>query len=245
MKGEALLILKEIENLDDASSHSGICLFDANWHPGVVGIVASRIKDRVHRPVIAFAPADADEIKGSARSIPGVHIRDVLSEIATNHPHMLTKFGGHAMAAGMSLKSADFDAFSGAFDKVVSRYLEDLDLQRKVYTDGRLDDQCLILDFAQQLRNAGPWGQGFPEPVFDGEFDVIQVRIVGEKHVKFVLKLATNNRTIDAIAFFVENPDEWLGCMKARLAYRLDVNEFRDIRSAQLVIEHMENRSGN
>ena len=190
--------------------------------------------------MIAFAPAGDGEIKGSARSIPEVHIRDVLSEVAARHPGLLSNFGGHAQAAGVSLRVTDYPEFALAFDAAVSAHLEGVDLARVIYTDGRLDEGTLGLNFAEQLSHAGPWGQGFPEPVFDGQFDVVHTRVVGEKHVKFVLKLPWSGAIIDAIAFFVERPDSWLGSRRINLAYRLAVNEFRSVRSAQLVIEAMD-----
>ena len=240
MKAEALALLNELESPDKEHAMSGVCLFDDSWHQGVIGIVASRIKDRLQRPVIAFAPADDGEIKGSARSIPEVHIRDVLSEVAAAHPGLLNKFGGHAMAAGMSLRLADYPVFALAFDAAVKARLEGVDVDRAIYTDGRLDERVLVLDFAEQLGRAGPWGQGFPEPVFEGQFDVVHTRVVGEKHVKFVLRLPGISGVIDAIAFFVERPESWVGSRRINVAYRLAVNEFRNVRGAQLVIEAMD-----
>ena len=219
---------------------AGVCLFDASWHQGVIGILASRVKDRLHRPVIAFAPAGNGEIKGSARSIPGVHIRDVLSNLASAHPGLLARFGGHAMAAGISLDECDYPEFSKLFDNEVRKHLVGLDLAHAVHSDGELSPDELRLESAEILQQAGPWGQGFPEPLFDGEFDVVQSRIVGEKHLKLVLKTPDQKRMIDGIAFFVDNPESWLGCQRIKLAYRLDVNEFRDNRSVQMRIEYME-----
>ncbi len=240
MKAEALALLNELESPGKEHAMSGVCLFDDSWHQGVIGIVASRIKDRLQRPVIAFAPAGDGEIKGSARSIPEVHIRDVLSEVAAAHPELLNKFGGHAMAAGMSLRLADYPVFALAFDAAVKARLEGVDVDRAIYTDGRLDERVLGLDFAEQLGRAGPWGQGFPEPVFEGKFDVVHARVVGEKHVKFVLGLPGISGVIDAIAFFVERPESWVGSRRINVAYRLAVNEFRNVRVAQLVIEAMD-----
>jgi len=240
MKAEALALLNELEPPDKEQALFGVCLFDDSWHQGVIGIVASRIKDRLQRPVIAFAPAADGEIKGSARSIPEVHIRDVLSEVAAAHPDLLNKFGGHAMAAGMSLRLADYPAFALAFDAAVKARLTGVDVDRAIYTDGRLDERVLGLDFAEQLGRAGPWGQGFPEPVFEGRFDVVHTRVVGQKHVKFVLRLPGISGVIDAIAFFVERPESWVGSSRINVAYRLAVNEFRNVRGAQLVIEAMD-----
>ncbi|MEE9398440.1 MAG: single-stranded-DNA-specific exonuclease RecJ [Methylococcales bacterium] len=240
MKSEALDHLKRLQQKDDTHLPMGICIFDDGWHQGIIGILAARIKDRTHRPVIAFAPSEEGEIKGSARSIPGVHIRDVLSEIAAARPGLLSKFGGHAMAAGLSLKLSDYPAFSLAFDEIVRRHTEDMDLEQAVYTDGQLDDQQLLLEFAETLQSSGPWGQGFPEPCFDGEFDVLQCRIIGQKHLKFSLRQIACSHMIDAVAFFVDEPESWLGCQKIRTAYRLNVNEYRNNRSAQMMIEYLE-----
>jgi single-stranded-DNA-specific exonuclease len=240
MKLDALRYLEGLE--DSAQTRPALCLFEEDWHQGVVGLVASRIKDRVHRPVIAFAPAgeDSAEIKGSARSIPGVHIRDVLADIATRHPGLLKKFGGHAMAAGLSLARDKLDEFALAFETEVESHLANLDLEHAVHTDGALEAHEMDLAMAEMLRQAGPWGQGFPEPLFDGEFDVAGSRIVGERHLKLVLKPPRTDRLFDAIAFGVDNPTEWLACRTLLTAYRLDVNEFRDARNVQLRIEYME-----
>ena len=240
MKLDAFAILAKLETAKQAKDLAGICLFDASWHQGVIGILASRIKDKLHRPVIAFAPAGNREVKGSARSIPGVHIRDVLSAIATAHPHLLTRFGGHAMAAGLSLDEENYPEFAKRFDDEVKKHLEGMDLAHAIHSDGELNADELRLESAEMLQQAGPWGQGFPEPMFDGEFEVVQARIVGEKHLKLVLKTPDQKRMIDGIAFFVEDPESWLGCRRIKLAYKLDVNEFRDNRTVQMRIEYME-----
>ncbi|PKM10052.1 MAG: single-stranded-DNA-specific exonuclease RecJ [Gammaproteobacteria bacterium HGW-Gammaproteobacteria-3] len=242
MKIEAMALLDEMKALDEKHLPAGVCLFDDNWHQGVIGILASRIKDRLHRPVIAFAPSGNGEIKGSARSIPGVHIRDVLSEIAAAHPQLLSKFGGHAMAAGLSLKIHDYPPFALAFDESVHKHLTTLDLEQKVYTDGELTASDLSLEFAGLLQNSGPWGQEFPEPVFNGIFEVIQARIVGQRHLKLVLRQTKSQQLIDAIAFFIERPEHWLGVRSINAAYKLDINEYRGIQSLQLVIQYLEKR---
>jgi len=240
MKLDALAYLETLEQPD--SSLAGLCLFEEDWHQGVVGLVASRIKDRVQRPVIAFAPADegSNELKGSARSIPGVHVRDVLNDIATRHPHLLRRFGGHAMAAGLSLERAHFEEFARAFDAEVATHLAALDLEQTVHSDGALEEHELELDMAELLRQGGPWGQGFPEPLFDGEFEVVKSRVVGERHLKLALRTPRGGRMLDAIAFGVDDPAGWLDCRRLRAAYRLEVNEFRDARTLQLRIEYME-----
>lgn len=240
MKLDAYAILENRDVARSAEGLAGICLFDASWHQGVIGILAARVKDRLNRPVIAFAPASGEEIKGSARSIPGVHIRDVLSDLAARHPDLLSRFGGHAMAAGLSLKLADYQRFAELFDAEVNHHLQGLDLDHALHSDGELSSEELRLEAAELLQGAGPWGQGFPEPLFDGEFDVLQSRIVGEKHLKLVLQTPDKQRMIDGIAFFVDQPESWLGYRRLKAAYRLDVNEFRDNRSVQLRIEYME-----
>jgi single-stranded-DNA-specific exonuclease len=239
MKQDAFAILDGLD-AKQAQNRAGVCLFDPGWHQGVIGILASRVKDRLHRPVIAFAPAGAGEIKGSARSIPGVHIRDVLSDIAAAYPGLLARFGGHAMAAGLSLDQEAYHAFARVFDAEVGKRLQGMDLAHTLHSDGELDAEELRLECAELLQQGGPWGQGFPEPLFDGEFEVVQTRIVGEKHLKLVLRTPDQLRMIDGIAFFVDDPESWLGHRRLRLAYRLDVNEFRDHRSVQLRIEYME-----
>ncbi|WP_442496673.1 single-stranded-DNA-specific exonuclease RecJ [Methylobacter sp. sgz302048] len=240
MKKEAVALLREMKTLDENHLPAGVCLFNADWHQGVIGILASRIKDRLHRPVIAFASAGKDEIKGSARSIPGVHIRDVLSDIAAEHPKLLSKFGGHAMAAGLSLKMHDYPPFALAFDEMVRKRLANVDLELKIYSDGELSESDITIEFAALLQNAGTWGQEFPEPVFDGVFDVIQSRIVGQRHLKLVLRKPDTEQLIDAIAFYVDHPEQWLGLRSCRIAYKLDINEFRGNRNVQFILQYME-----
>ncbi|MGZ4991554.1 MAG: single-stranded-DNA-specific exonuclease RecJ [Methylobacter sp.] len=240
MKNEAMALLKEMKKLDEHHLPAGVCLFDANWHQGVIGILASRIKDQLHRPVIAFAPAGKDEIKGSARSIPGVHIRDVLSDIAALHPKLLSKFGGHAMAAGMSIKMHDYPPFALAFDEMVRKRLDAIDLEQRIYSDGELTEQEMTIEFADMLQNAGIWGQEFPEPAFEGVFDVIQSRIVGQRHLKLVLRKPFGELLIDAIAFYVDKPENWLGLRHIKAVYKLDVNEFRGNRSVQFIVQYFE-----
>ncbi|KAF3977348.1 MAG: single-stranded-DNA-specific exonuclease RecJ [Methylococcales symbiont of Iophon sp. n. MRB-2018] len=240
MRHEAMSLLEQMQVLDEHHLPAGVCLFEKNWHQGVIGILASRIKDRLHRPVVAFAAVGKGEIKGSARSIPSVHIRDVLSEIAVAHPQILSKFGGHAMAAGMSIKMHDYPAFALAFDEVVAKHLDSIDLEQKVYSDGQLLEQDISIEFSEQLKEVGTWGQGFPEPVFDGVFDVIQCRVVGQQHLKFVLRIPKSELLIDAIAFFVEKSEQWLGVRSINVAYKLDINEYRGNRSVQLMLQYIE-----
>lgn len=239
MKHEAFSLLAE-KSIDEQHLLSGVCLYDKNWHQGVIGILASRLKDRLHRPVIAFAPSSDDEIKGSARSIAGVHIRDVLSDIAAAHPQMLRKFGGHAMAAGLSLKMHDFPHFALVFDEIVAKHLHGMDLEEQILTDGQLVESEFNLEFAQLLQNSAVWGQGFPEPLFNGVFDVVQIRIVGKQHLKLVLRLPFTDSLIDGIAFFVEQPESWLKVQQIQAVYKLDINEYKGQSSVQLQVQYLE-----
>jgi len=218
----------------------GLCLYQEHWHQGVVGIVASRVRERVHRPVIAFAREDDDHLKGSARSIPGLHVRDALDAVAARHPGLLVRFGGHAMAAGLSLRRADLERFREAFDAELRRLLTPEDLEDVLWTDGPLAGADLTLDLARTLRAAGPWGQGFPEPLFDGEFQVLSRRIVGERHLKLRLRAGAGTSPLDAIAFRHTDHDWPSGAERIRAAYRLDVNDWQARESLQLVIEWLE-----
>ncbi len=239
MRNQAFAALDSLQ-LDDVEQPVGVCLYDAGWHQGVIGILASRVKERLHRPVIAFAPGDNGELKGSARSIHGLHIRDALDAVAAHNPDLITKFGGHAMAAGLSLPESEFGRFCQAFDAEVRRQLDEDVLKDIVHSDGELPSNDLSLDFAEILRNAGPWGQGFPEPTFDGEFELVSRRIVGERHLKLMLRKPGEQACIDGIAFNITD-EEWpQGVERLHLAYRLDVNEFQGMRTAQLMVEHIE-----
>jgi single-stranded-DNA-specific exonuclease len=241
MQEDALAALEALAlSDDDPGLPVGVCLFQEHWHQGVIGILASRIKDRLHRPVIAFAPANDGEIKGSARSVPGVHIRDVLDAVAARHPGLLSKFGGHAMAAGLSLPRRNFAAFSAAFDAEVRRHLAADDLRGVIMSDGELVAEELNLDLAELLRAAGPWGQTFPEPLFDGLFEIVNQRVVGERHLKMVVKVPGDDKLLDAIAFNTAERAWPRDAARARLAYKLDVNDYRGQRSAQLLVEHIE-----
>ncbi len=242
MQEQALAALNNMQLDDGSDLPCGLCLFDPDWHQGVIGILASRIKDRLHRPVIAFAPSNEHEIKGSARSVPGLHIRDALDAVAAHHPGLLNKFGGHAMAAGLTLKRTDFDAFSAAFDAEVRRHLDPAQMQGTLLSDGALPPADINLELAETLRNAGPWGQGFPEPVFDGIFEVRSQRLLNDKHLKLSLKHPDAAEIHDAIAFNI--PEQALAlaqnATRVHLAYKLDVNSYRDRRSVQLLIEHIQ-----
>jgi single-stranded-DNA-specific exonuclease len=239
MQESALDILRDLSLDDPDNLPPALCLFDAGWHQGVVGLLASRIKERLHRPVIAFAPGEEGELKGSARSIPGLHIRDTLDAVAAHHPDLLSRFGGHAMAAGLTLERDKLSAFTDAFIAEVSRQLDADALHGVIHSDGELLPQQLNLDMAENLRRGGPWGQGFPEPVFHGRFRLLNRRIVGEKHLKLQLALNGEARAFDAIAFNTVDVDWPADVSEIEIAYRLDVNEFRGVRSAQLLIEHL------
>ena len=217
---------------------SAFCLFDPHWHQGVVGILAARIKERFHRPVIAFARAGTGVLKGSARSIAGLHIRDALAALDCRHPELLTHFGGHAMAAGVTLAEENLPAFEAAFAAEVSRVLSAEDLQDVIYTDGSLAEEELSLATAKMLQAAGPWGQGFPMPQFEGEFTLLEQRVVGDRHLKLVLSPAGGSRRLDGIAF--NNGAQSTTGERVRLVYRLDVNVYRGVENAQLVVDHIE-----
>jgi single-stranded-DNA-specific exonuclease len=239
MQQQALELLGRL-SLNDRALPFGLCLYDPSWHQGVIGILASRIKERVHRPVIAFAPGDAGEVKGSGRSIAGFHLRDGLDAVAARHPGLLKKFGGHAMAAGLSLAEDRLDEFYRAFDAEVQRQLDGDDLTQRILTDGELPHSAFSMELAELLRNAGPWGHHFPEPRFEGRFHLLQQRIVGQRHLKLVVTPEAGSLALDAIAFNVD-PLVWPdpSVEKVRLVYRLDVNEFRGQCSLQLMVDHL------
>lgn len=237
MQREALAQLKDLPLVD---MPFGLCLFDPDWHQGVIGILASRLKERYFRPAIAFADAGDGLLKGSARSVPGLHIRDALDAVAAKHPGLISKFGGHAMAAGLSLPQENYGAFAAAFDAEVRRQLHADDLTGRLLSDGQLSVTEFNLELAKALRHAGPWGQHFPEPLFHGVFQIVQQRLVGEKHLKLVLKTECGGQTLDGIAFNIDrelwpNPTvRWV-----EVAYKLDVNEFRGNETVQLMIAHL------
>ncbi len=232
--------MEEVARLDADNLPAGLCLYGKEWHEGVVGILASRVKEAIHRPVIAFAPAQQrGQLKGSGRSIPGLHLRDALDAVATANPGLLSKFGGHAMAAGLSLELEKLDAFKAAFEKAVGELLSPKALERVVETDGELEDHELSLTNAELLSHRFPWGQGFPAPSFDGEFEVLKHRIVGERHLKLTLGLPGVSGVIDAIHFNVAVEALPSRINKVRGVYRLEVNEFRGQRNPQLLFEHL------
>ncbi len=240
MKAQAQALLASM-SLDLEGLPWGLALFDQDWHQGVIGILAARIREQTHRPTIAFAPDENGvDIKGSARSIPGLHIRDVLAVVDSRHPGVMKKYGGHAMAAGMTLARSDFDAFSEAFDRAVRDTLTAADLEAAIITDGPLSSEELSLETAALLKRAGPWGQHFPEPLFDGEFRVVSQRIVGENHLKLVLQPVDGSGIIDGIAFNTgpEVPD--FTRTGARVVYKPDANTFRGRTNLQLLVDYLE-----
>ena len=224
--------------LDTADAPLAACLFDSSWHPGVVGLVASKMKERLHRPAIAFAPAQpgGDMLRGSARSIPGFHIRDALAMVDTRHPGLIERFGGHAMAAGLSLPLASLNAFEQAFHECVEIIMTPELLQAQIPSDGELSPDEFTRGSADALREGGPWGQGFPEPQFDGEFEVLGWRIVGQKHLK--LELKSNGRRLNAIHFGGWNDIE--PPSRVRIAYRLEADDYRGGDAIQLIVVHRE-----
>jgi len=242
MREQAFKFLQEF-SLEESDLPAALCIYDGRWHQGVVGILASRVKEKFNRPVIAFADANdsGNEIKGSARSIKGFHIRDVLDAVASSNPGMISKFGGHAMAAGLSLEKEKLQEFTEAFQKQAALLLTEEQLQAQILSDGEIEQSEFSMETAAALIKAGPWGQEFPEPVFDGKFKVIQQRRVGENHLKLVLspELAPQ-QSIDAIAFNIDKQDWPTPEMTdIEIAYRLDINEFRGNQTLQLMVEHI------
>ena len=243
MKQEALEICRKLTALQgkDNQLPLGVALYQSDWHQGVLGILASRIKDQFHRPVVAFAQDSEGILKGSARSVEGLHIRDALEQVHQRYPDIILKFGGHAMAAGLSIRAELFEQFQHAFNRVVSEWLGDDELKGTLWTDGELEPTLMNVQTAEKLRAAGPWGQAFPEPVFDGEFKVLQQRLVGERHLKMLLEPKQGGQLLDAIAFNVDTryyPDKSI--QTAKLVYKLDINEFRGNRDIQLLVDYIE-----
>ncbi|HHE5698658.1 TPA: single-stranded-DNA-specific exonuclease RecJ [Citrobacter amalonaticus] len=239
MQAEALTLCEKLERSRETLP-GGLAMYHPEWHQGVVGILASRIKERFHRPVIAFAPAGDGTLKGSGRSIQGLHMRDALERLDSMHPGLMIKFGGHAMAAGLSLEEAKFDLFQQRFGELVTEWLDPSLLQGEVVSDGPLSAAEMTMEVAQLLRDAGPWGQMFPEPLFDGRFRLLQQRLVGERHLKVMVEPVGGGPLLDGIAFNVDTacwPDN--GVREVELAYKLDINEFRGNRSLQLIIDNI------
>jgi single-stranded-DNA-specific exonuclease len=240
MQQEADQALASLQ-VNEAALPWGLCLFDQSWHEGVIGILASRIKDKHHRPVIIFAQGDDGAVKGSARSIAGFHMRDAIAAIDAKNPGLIHKFGGHAMAAGLTIAPENYQHFSQLFDQQAHSMLTEDELQAVVMSDGELGPEQFTLDLAHRLREAGPWGQRFAEPIFDGEFTLVQQRLVGGSHLKMVLAPnGFDGLLIDAIAFNID-PKQWpnLAVNRVSLAYKLDINEFRGKQTVQLLVDNL------
>ncbi|MEE8119520.1 MAG: single-stranded-DNA-specific exonuclease RecJ [Gammaproteobacteria bacterium] len=238
MHADAENLLRQREWNTEDGMPAALVLHDPGWHVGVVGLLASRIKDTTNRPVIAFADQEVDELKGSARSVPGFHIRDALHKLATTRPDLLQKFGGHAMAAGLSLKKSKLDEFTQEFTAIALDQLGHQEAGKVYFSDGGLSERELTLELAEILQFAGPWGQGFPEPLFDNKFEVVDWRVVGERHLKMTLRPCNTQHEIAAIAFNAEQPFD--PGTRITAVYRLGVNDYRGTRQAQLVIEYFE-----
>ncbi|HHF5564749.1 TPA: single-stranded-DNA-specific exonuclease RecJ [Haemophilus influenzae] len=242
MKLEAIKICQNLTALFKELPY-GITLYQPDWHQGVLGIVSSRVKDQYHRPVIAFTQDSEGILKGSARSIEGLHMRDVLERIHSQHPNIILKFGGHAMAAGLSIREEYFADFQHLFNQTVADWLDEEHLQGVIWTDGELNSNEFNLETAELIKSVGTWGQGFPEPCFDGEFKILDQRAIGQNknHLKMLLEPKQGGVLLDAIAFNINTrlyPD--LSIKQARLAYKLDINEFRGNRSLQLLVDYIE-----
>ena len=240
MQEQATIELGSYLEKSSSAIAQGICLFNPRWHQGVIGILAAKVKETFNRPVIVFAKEseeDSGVIKGSARSINGLHIRDCLEDMTRLNPKLILSFGGHAMAAGLTIKESQFELFSECFDEVIKEHISLEDMQDICVTDGELSTEDYSLQLAAEIESAGPWGQKFPEPVFEGKFTVLEKRIVGGNHLK--LKLQTDNRILDAIAFNITDEDWPTGTSEILSTYRLGINYFRGDRSLQLLIEYL------
>ena len=240
MTDEAEAALTHLALADEGQAPVALCLFDPEWHPGVVGLVASKMKEKLHRPVIAFAPAEpgSSTLRGSARSIPGFHIRDALANVDSAHPGLMGKFGGHAMAAGLTLEESDLPGFEAAFRQQAQAMLDPAMLQAELLSDGELSAAEFDAVHAEALRNAGPWGQGFDEPLFDGEFEVLDWRVVGERHLKLSLRVEGRREPLNAIHFGGWHEQE--PAPRLRLAYRLVPDDYRGGKAIQLIVQHSE-----
>jgi len=242
MQDEALgtleTIVKQKENLP-----IGLCLLDEKWHQGVIGILAARIKDRLHRPVIIFTYDKDNQIRGSARSVQGVHIRDLLDTIASQHPEMISHFGGHAMAAGLTIPRNQFEAFQKTFDAEVRKYLSVEELQGIIYSDGPLSGKDFNLELAEQLKTISPWGHHFPEPIFDGKFELLDRRLLKEKHLKMQVRPIDGGPKLEVIAFNTVDTDWPPEITQLTLAYKLDVNRYRGATNLQLMAKYISTES--
>jgi single-stranded-DNA-specific exonuclease len=239
MQQEASVLFNKLEYSDNQLPN-GLAIYHPEWHQGVVGILASRIKEQFHRPVIAFAPAGDGVLKGSGRSVQGLHMRDALERLNTLQPGLMQKFGGHAMAAGLTLDENKFADFKHHFELLMGELIKPEQLAGVVWSDGELSRNEFCLETAELIRESGPWGQAFPEPVFDGHFQLLQQRLVGERHLKLMLEPVNGGPMLDAIMFNIDVrrwPDNSI--KKAKIAFKLDVNEYRGQRSVQLMVEHI------
>jgi single-stranded-DNA-specific exonuclease len=242
MRGEAVELVRRLR-IEEGSLPAGLALFDAAWHPGIVGLVAARIKERVHRPVVAFAPAGDGELRGSARSVDGVHVRDVLEAIDAREPGLILRYGGHSMAAGLSLEQRRLPRFAAAFAEEVGRWLSPSQMRGVIDSDGELAPAEIALDTARALADGGPWGQGFPEPLFDGEFEVVESRVVAQRHLRIWARAAREAKPVEAIAFgHFDSPQAPMPRAggRVRLAYRLDVTEFGGTPRPELKLDLVE-----
>jgi len=235
MRDEAMAILSKMD-LDSNELPIGLVLYDADWHEGVIGILASRVKEYTHRPVIVFTDSNNGEIKGSARSIKGFHLRDALDHIATENRDLLNKFGGHAMAAGISLPKENLGRFKTAFNQIATEQLSDEQLQQKIWSDGELTEAEMTFDLVEQINLSLPWGQGFEPPLFDGTFELVSFRWLAEKHLKMVLRREGSNQTIDAIYFFASSDEIQPTNGVVEIVYRPDINIWNGRRSLQLIV---------
>ncbi len=247
MKDQALVALNALalkSDLSESALPAVLCLLDKSWHQGVIGILAGRLKERYHRPVIAFAKASDEEIKGSARSVPGLNIRDVLAAVDKDNPGLIVKFGGHAMAAGITLHPQSFSTFRQALVQEVNKHLDISQCKGELLSDGPLDTNDINLELARLLQLAGPWGQQFPEPLFDNVFEILEQRLVGQNHLKLTLVREFGGEPIDAIAFNVDTkawPNHRARYLHA--AYKLDINEYNGRTRLQLIITSMQAQS--
>ncbi len=239
MQNDAQKIVDDIA-IGEGETPCAYVLSDETWHQGVVGLVASRIKERTNRPVVALAPGEEGEWKGSARSVEGVNVRDVLVRVDSLAPGLMNKFGGHAMAAGLSLSGAKLQRFGELFVQATTEMTRDKDWRKVIWSDGSLNANDFSLELAEQLRTSTPWGQSFPEPVFDGYFQIIDSKVVGERHLKLRLQPEHSSQHIDAICFGYLDEHVEPENSRVRIAYRLDVNEWQGRQNLQLIVQHLE-----
>ena len=240
MQEEAELYLQRISELEQGQLPFGVCLYDSGWHQGIVGVLAGRIKERVNRPVIIFASAGEGLLKGSGRSIPGIHLKDVLEALAAQRPRLMERYGGHAMAAGLTIREADYPEFKAVFDEEIKQLVAGRMPGAEIITDGSLAVEDINLELAGEIESAGPWGQGFPEPLFDDVFTVADARTVGERHLKLKLLADGAQRPVDAIAFNTDADAIDASAQTHRFVYRLTVNDYNGMRTPQLIVEQIQ-----